>query len=105
MPMCQLGFSVPTNLKLNDKLIETTVKLGNFKAKQEAVNTALAEFVQRGNDYGSWSWMGRSTLIPSGTIKGCVVGVYHRHRLRRLRKTHSNKASSFTRDYRLAKAP
>ena len=38
---------MPTNLKLNDKLIEATVKLGNFKSKQEAVNTALAEFVQR----------------------------------------------------------
>jgi hypothetical protein len=38
---------MPTNLKLNDKLIEETVKLGNFKSKQEAVNTALAEFVQR----------------------------------------------------------
>ena len=36
-----------TNLKLNDKLIEATVKLGNFKTKQEAVNAALAEFVQR----------------------------------------------------------
>jgi Arc/MetJ family transcription regulator len=38
---------MPTNLKLNDRLIEETVKLGNFKSKQEAVNTALAEFVQR----------------------------------------------------------
>ena len=38
---------MPTNLKLNDKLIEATVKLGNFKSKQEAVNAALAEFVQR----------------------------------------------------------
>ena len=38
---------MPTNLKLNDKLIEETVRLGNFKSKQEAVNTALAEFVQR----------------------------------------------------------
>jgi Arc/MetJ family transcription regulator len=42
-----LKYVVPTNLKLNDKLIEATVKLGNFKSKQEAVNTALAEFVQR----------------------------------------------------------
>jgi Arc/MetJ family transcription regulator len=32
---------------LNDDLIEATVKLGNFKSKQEAVNTALAEFVNR----------------------------------------------------------
>jgi Arc/MetJ family transcription regulator len=38
---------MPTNLKLDDKLIEATVKLGNFKTKQEAVNTALAEFVRR----------------------------------------------------------
>ena len=38
---------VPTNLKLDDKLIEQTVKLGNFKSKKEAVNTALAEFVHR----------------------------------------------------------
>ena len=38
---------MPTNLKLDDKLIEETVKLGNFKSKQEAVNTALAEFVGR----------------------------------------------------------
>ena len=38
---------MPTNLKLNDKLIEETVKLGHFKSKQQAVNSALAEFVQR----------------------------------------------------------
>jgi Arc/MetJ family transcription regulator len=38
---------VPTNLKLDDKLIEATVRLGQFKSKQEAVNTALAEYVAR----------------------------------------------------------
>jgi len=38
---------MPTNLKLDDKLIEQTVKLGHFKSKQQAVNTALAEYVQR----------------------------------------------------------
>jgi Arc/MetJ family transcription regulator len=38
---------MPTNLKLDDKLIEATVKLGKFKSKQEAVNTALAEYVHR----------------------------------------------------------
>jgi Arc/MetJ family transcription regulator len=36
-----------TNLKLNDALIAEAVKLGPFKTKQQAVNTALAEFVQR----------------------------------------------------------
>ena len=38
---------MPTNLKLNDKLVLETVKLGRFKSKREAVNGALAEFVQR----------------------------------------------------------
>ena len=38
---------MPTNLKLNDRLIEATVRLGKFKTKQEAVNTALGEFVSR----------------------------------------------------------
>jgi hypothetical protein len=36
-----------TNLKLSDELIEAARDLGSFKTKQEAVNAALAEFVQR----------------------------------------------------------
>jgi Arc/MetJ family transcription regulator len=38
---------VATNLKLDDKLVRETVKLGHFRSKREAVNSALAEFVQR----------------------------------------------------------
>jgi Arc/MetJ family transcription regulator len=38
---------MPTNLKLDDKLIAATVRLGRFKSKQQAVNAALAEFVQK----------------------------------------------------------
>jgi len=38
---------MPTNLKLDDKLIDQTVKMGRFKTKQEAVNAALAEFIAR----------------------------------------------------------
>lgn len=34
-------------LKLNDRLIGEAVRLGHFKSKQEAVNTAVAEFVER----------------------------------------------------------
>jgi len=40
---------VPTNLKLDDKLIDQAVKLGQFKTRREAVNSALAEFVARRN--------------------------------------------------------
>ena len=38
---------MPTNFKLDDKLIQEAVKIGHFKTKQQAVNTAVAEFVQR----------------------------------------------------------
>ena len=40
---------MPTNLKLNDKLVADAVELGRFKTKQAAVNAALAEFVGRRN--------------------------------------------------------
>ena len=38
---------MPTNLKLDDKLIDETVKLGGFKSKQQAVNAAMTEFIAR----------------------------------------------------------
>ena len=38
---------MPTNLKLDDRLVEKAVKLGRFKTKEQAVNTAVAEFIQR----------------------------------------------------------
>ncbi|MHC1765029.1 MAG: type II toxin-antitoxin system VapB family antitoxin [Verrucomicrobiia bacterium] len=38
---------MPTNLKLDDQMINQAVKLGKFRTKQEAVNAALAEFVAR----------------------------------------------------------
>jgi len=40
---------VVTNVKLDDKMVEAAVKLGNFKTKQEALNMALSEFVARRN--------------------------------------------------------
>ncbi len=45
--MSAILFLVATNLKLNDELIEKAVKLGAYKTKQQAVNAALAEFVER----------------------------------------------------------
>jgi Arc/MetJ family transcription regulator len=38
---------MPTNLKLDDKMIASAVKLGGFRTKQAAVNAALSEYVQR----------------------------------------------------------
>ena len=36
-----------TNLKLDDHMVAEAVKIGGFKTKQQAVNTAIAEFVAR----------------------------------------------------------
>ncbi len=60
---------MPTNLKLNDKLIEETVKLGHFKSKQEAVNTALAEFVQRRQRLRILELGGKITFDPKWDYK------------------------------------
>ena len=38
---------MPTNLALDDDLIVEVQKIGHFKSKKDAVNTALAEYVQR----------------------------------------------------------
>jgi Arc/MetJ family transcription regulator len=36
-----------TNLKLDEKLVDKAVKLGRFKTKEQAVNTAVNEFIRR----------------------------------------------------------
>ncbi len=38
---------MPTNLKLDEGLVKTAVKLGRFKTREQAVNTAMAEFIPR----------------------------------------------------------
>ena len=35
------------NLKLDESLVKKAVKLGRFKTKAQAVNTAVAEFIDR----------------------------------------------------------
>jgi hypothetical protein len=36
-----------TNIDINDELLREALDLGHYKTKKEAVNEALAEFVQR----------------------------------------------------------
>lgn len=38
---------MPTNLALDDKLVEQAKKLGKHRSKRAAVNEALAEYVAR----------------------------------------------------------
>jgi hypothetical protein len=37
---------MPTNLALDDQLIEEARKLGGYKSKKDTVNAALDEFIQ-----------------------------------------------------------
>ena len=38
---------MPTNLALDDKLINQAVTIGHHKSKKDAVNTALTEYINR----------------------------------------------------------
>lgn len=40
---------MPTNLNIDDSLLEKAVVLGKHKSKKEAVNTALEEYVKLRN--------------------------------------------------------
>ena len=60
---------MPTNLKLDDKMIAEAVKLGRFKTKQEAVNAALAEFVGRRNRLRVLELAGRVDFDPTWDYK------------------------------------
>lgn len=38
---------MPTNLAIDDKLLNTAVHVGSFKTKKETVTIALKEFIER----------------------------------------------------------
>lgn len=38
---------MPTNLAIDDRLLDQALKLGGHKTKRETVNQALFEFIQR----------------------------------------------------------
>ena len=38
---------MPTNLNIDNDLLQEAYKIGHFKTKREAVNVALQEYIQR----------------------------------------------------------
>jgi Arc/MetJ family transcription regulator len=44
--MCEVSH-MATNIELNESLLSRAMKLGGMRTKKEAVNGALAEYVQR----------------------------------------------------------
>lgn len=50
---------MPTNLKIDEKLLNEALRLGHFKTKKDAVNQALEEFVQHRRQAEILQWQGR----------------------------------------------
>jgi Arc/MetJ family transcription regulator len=68
--MCRyIPFEMPTNLKLDDELISETVKLGQFRSKQEAVNTPLREYGHRRKRLGILKLGGQIDFDPDWDCK------------------------------------
>lgn len=44
--MCRLS-CMPTNLAIDDKLLEEALRIGGQRTKKDTVNTALREYIQR----------------------------------------------------------
>ncbi|MBT3785980.1 type II toxin-antitoxin system VapB family antitoxin [bacterium] len=38
---------MPSNLSIDDKLLQEALSIGGFRTKKETVNTALREFIKR----------------------------------------------------------
>ena len=47
-----------TNLALDDRLLETALKIGGLKTKKDTVNAALKEFVERRKQKEITLWVG-----------------------------------------------
>jgi len=60
---------MPTNLALDDKLINQAVQLGHHKSKKDAVNTALTEYVRRHSQAAILELAGKVEYYPDCDYK------------------------------------
>jgi hypothetical protein len=60
---------VPTNLAIDDKLIEEARKVGHHKTKKDAVNAALSEYVAHRKKLEILSLFGTVDFDPSYDYK------------------------------------
>jgi hypothetical protein len=61
--MCNAS-SVPTNLAIDDRLIEEARKLGSHRTKREAVTAALDEYIRRRKQQAILSLFGSIDYDP-----------------------------------------
>lgn len=55
---------MPTNLDIDDRLIEEARKIGKHRTKKEAVNAALAEYIRSRKRLGILDWVGKVDYYP-----------------------------------------
>jgi Arc/MetJ family transcription regulator len=55
---------MPTNLAIDDKLLETALRVGRHRTKRETVNEALTEYIQRRKRLQSLKAFGTIDLDP-----------------------------------------
>ncbi|HTP67528.1 MAG TPA: type II toxin-antitoxin system VapB family antitoxin [Dongiaceae bacterium] len=60
---------MPTNLAIDDRLIEQAQKLGRHKTKKDTVNAALEEYVRRRKQVGLISLFGAFDYDPKYDYK------------------------------------
>lgn len=60
---------MPTNLAIDDDLLEEALKLGGHRSKRETVNEALAEYVQRRKRRGFAKLFGTVDFRPEWDYK------------------------------------
>lgn len=58
-----------TNIELNEPLLSKAMRLGGMKTKKEAVNQALAEYVQRREQLRILDFFGKVDLDPEFDYK------------------------------------
>jgi Arc/MetJ family transcription regulator len=60
---------MPTNLAIDDQLLEEALKLGGHRSKRETVNEALTEYVQRRKRRGFAKLFGTVDFRPEWDYK------------------------------------
>jgi Arc/MetJ family transcription regulator len=60
---------MPTNLAIDDKLLNEFVRIGKFKTKREAVNYALSAMVRAIKRKGILSLAGKIDFVPNYNYK------------------------------------
>ena len=60
---------MPTNLNIDDRLLDEAVKLGGRRTKRETVNEALAEYIQRRRRRELVKYFGKVDFDPAWDYK------------------------------------